>query len=48
MSFLMMGIPQSLTLLLSYKISDNQAAGQLQKARQKLFNIIHGRTLKTG
>ena len=33
---------------IAYKISDNQAAGQLQKVRQKLFNIIHGRTLKTG
>lgn len=33
---------------LAYKISDNQAADQLQKARQKLFKTIHGRTLKTG
>jgi transposase InsO family protein len=32
----------------AYKISDNQAADQLQKARQKLFKTIHGRTLKTG
>ena len=28
--------------------SDNQAADQLQKARQKLFNTIHGRDLRTG
>ena len=33
---------------LAYKISDNQAADQLQKARQKLFKTIHGRALKTG
>lgn len=30
------------------QLSDNQAADQLQKARQKLFKTIHGRTLKTG
>ena len=29
------------------QISDNQAADQLQKARQKLFKTIHERTLKT-
>jgi transposase InsO family protein len=29
-------------------ISDNQAAEQLQKARQKLFRTIHGQTLRTG
>lgn len=28
--------------------SDNQAADQLQKARQKLFKTIHGRDLRTG
>jgi hypothetical protein len=28
------------------EISDNQAADQLQKARQKLFNTINERTLK--
>jgi transposase InsO family protein len=33
---------------LAHQISDNQAADQLQKARQKLFKTIHGRTLKTG
>lgn len=33
---------------LAYQISDNQAAEQLQKARQTLFKTIHGRTLKTG
>src|SRR5690606_34042386 len=32
----------------AYQISDNQAAEQLQKARQKLFKIIHGQTLRTG
>lgn len=30
------------------QINDNQAADQLQKARQKLFKIIHGRILRTG
>lgn len=30
------------------EISDNQAAEQLQKARQKLFKTIHGRELGTG
>ena len=33
---------------IAHKISDNQAADQLQKARQKLFKTIHGNTLKTG
>ena len=30
------------------RISDNQAADQLQKARHKLFTTIHGQALKTG
>jgi len=33
---------------LAHQISDNQAADQLQKARQTLFKTIHGRTQKTG
>jgi len=33
---------------LAHQISDNEAADQLQKARQKLFKTIHGRTLNTG
>jgi transposase InsO family protein len=32
---------------LAHQISDNQAADQLQKARQKLFKTIQGRTLNT-
>lgn len=32
----------------AHQISDNQAADQLQKARQKLFKTINGQTLKTG
>lgn len=32
----------------AHRISDNQAADQLQKARQILFKTIHGQTLKTG
>ena len=31
-----------------HAISDNQAADQLQKARQKLFKTIHGQSLITG
>lgn len=32
----------------AHQISDNQAADQLQKARQTLFKIIHERVLSTG
>jgi len=32
----------------AHEISDNQAADQLQKARQELFRTIHGRTSKAG
>jgi hypothetical protein len=32
----------------AHQISDNTAVGQLQKTRRKLFETIHGRTLKTG
>jgi transposase InsO family protein len=32
---------------LAHQISDNQAADELQKARRKLFNTIHGQSLKT-
>lgn len=32
----------------AHQISDNQAAEQLQKARRKLFKIIHGQTLRAG
>jgi len=32
----------------AHQISDNQAADQLQKARHKLFKIIHGQALRTG
>jgi len=32
----------------AHGISDNKAADRLQKARQKLFNAIHGQDLKTG
>ncbi len=33
---------------IAHQVSDNTAADQLQKARRKLFETIHGRTLKTG
>ena len=32
----------------AHQISDNQAADQLQKARQELFKTIHGQALRTG
>ncbi len=32
----------------AYQFSDNQAADQLQKARQQLFTTIHERTQSTG
>ena len=32
----------------AHQISDNQAAGPLQKARQELFKTIHGQALRTG
>jgi len=33
---------------LAYQISDNEAADQLQKARRRLFKMIHEQELKTG
>jgi len=33
---------------IAYKISDNQAADQLLKARQKLFKTINEQNLKIG
>ena len=32
----------------AHHLSDNQAADQLQKARQQLFTTIHARTQHTG
>ena len=32
----------------AHQVSDNQAADQLQKARQELFKTIHGQALRTG
>jgi transposase InsO family protein len=46
--YLKPGISFEILDKLAHQISDNQAADQLQKARQKLFKTIHGRTLKTG
>ena len=45
--YLKPGINFEILNTLAHQISDNQAADQLQKARQKLFKTIHGRTLKT-
>ena len=46
--YLKHGISFEIRDKLAYQISDNQAADQLQKARQKLFKTTHGQTLKTG
>ena len=46
--YLKPGISFEILDKLAHQISDNQAADQLQKARQKLFKTIHGRALKTG
>jgi len=46
--YLKPGIGFAILDQLAHQISDNQAADRLQKARQKLFKTIHGRTLKTG
>ena len=46
--YLKPGINFEILDTLARQLSDNQAADQLQTARQILFNTIHGRTLKTG
>jgi transposase InsO family protein len=47
-AYLKPGINFEILDKLAHQMSDNQAADQLQKARQKLFKTINGRTLKTG
>ena len=42
------GVTFAILDAVAFKISDNKAAEQLQKARQKLFKTIHGQTLRTG
>ena len=46
--YLKPGVTFEILDAVAYQISDNQAADRLQKARQKLFKIIHGQTLRTG
>ncbi len=46
--YLKSGVSFGILDKLAHQISDNQAADQLQKARQKLFKIILGRTSNTG
>jgi len=46
--YLKSGVNFEILDALAHQVSDNQAADQLQKARQKLFNTIHGRTLEAG
>lgn len=47
-NYLKPGINFEILDKLSHAMSDNQAADQLQKARQKLFKTINGRILNTG
>ncbi len=47
-NYLKPGISFEILNQLAHAMSDNQAADQLQKARQKLFKTIRGQTLKTG
>lgn len=46
--YLKPGVTFEILDAVALQISDNQAAEQLQKARQKLFKIIHGQTLRAG
>jgi len=46
--YLKPGVTFEILDALANQISDNQAADQLQKARQKLFKSIHGQALRTG
>ena len=45
--YLKLGLSFEILDKIAYRISDNQAADQLQKARRKLFKTIHGRVLST-
>jgi len=47
-NYLKPGISFEILNQVALVMSDNQAADQLQKARQKLFKTIHGQSLKTG
>jgi len=42
------GVTFEILDVIAHKISDNQAADQLLKARQKFFKTINGQNLKTG
>ena len=46
--YLKPGMTSEILREVAHQISDNQAADQLQKARQTLFKIIHGQGLKAG
>lgn len=46
--YLKSGITFEILNKIAYKISDNRAADQLKKARQKLFKTINGQDLKAG
>lgn len=47
-NYLKPGISFEILDKIAYKLNDNQAADQLQKARQNLFKTIHGQKLKAG
>lgn len=47
-NYLKAGLSFEILDKVAHQISDNKAADQLQKARQKLFNTIHGQDWKTG
>ena len=46
--YLKSGVTFEILDAIAFKISDNQAADQLLKARQKLFKTINEQNLKTG
>lgn len=47
-AYLKSGVTFAILDTAALQISDNDVADQLQKARQTLFKIIHGQTLRTG
>ena len=46
--YLKPGVTFEILNKIAHKVSDNQAADQLLRARQKLFKTINGQNLKTG
>ena len=46
--YLKPGVTFEILNKIAHKVSDNQAADQLLRTRQKLFKTINGQNLKTG